>query len=101
MDRVSIRLQVAIAGLDLATHLISCFTFDVAHGGACAAVGFVWSLVKHMYLCLNISIALNMHLLVLLRLNPTRRWELGYHCGSVGLPLALNTPLLGNFHVTC
>ncbi|KAJ9080979.1 hypothetical protein DSO57_1019209 [Entomophthora muscae] len=43
---------------------------------------------------LNISIALNLHLAILLNKNPRRKWEYYYWYLSFGLSLLINSPLL-------
>lgn len=95
VDTVSIRLQVGIACLDLVTHLMACFAYDFPDNWACEALGFVWALVKHAYLCLSVSVSVNLHLVVICRLKPTRRWEPCYWAVSASLPFLLNLPLLG------
>ncbi|KAJ9051813.1 hypothetical protein DSO57_1001061 [Entomophthora muscae] len=61
---------------------------------ACTAVGFLFTLMYHMYMCLNICIALNLFLVILCNKRPKRRWELYYWAVSFILPLLLDVPLL-------
>ncbi|KAJ9049608.1 hypothetical protein DSO57_1022607 [Entomophthora muscae] len=62
----------------------------------CTAIGFFAVLSNQIYMFLNISIALNLHLIILLCLKPRRQWEAYYWCLSLGAPIILNLPLLGN-----
>lgn len=61
----------------------------------CSAMGFLTIVLNQTYMFLNIAIALNLHLVILLSQTPRRHWELCYWAFSLGLPFVLNVPLLG------
>lgn len=89
------RLQAGIALFDLVKHILFCFSLEGDESTLCSFLGFILTLLFHIYLCLNICIALNLHLVVLLSRSPSRRWEVWYWLVSLALPLGLNLPPLG------
>lgn len=96
LDRVSIRLQTGIAVTDLAKHVLLSLNMVGDDSPTCSVIGFVLVVLLQVYMLLNIAIALNLHLVVLLNRKPRRGWVLWYWGVSLGLPLVLNVPLLCN-----
>ncbi|KAJ9059515.1 hypothetical protein DSO57_1001586 [Entomophthora muscae] len=94
IDRVSIRLQTGIALVDFLKHIAVCFSLEGDESFACTFIGFVLSLLFHIYLCLNICVALNLHLVIIKSKMPCRKWEYCYWTVSLIIPLLLNLPLL-------
>lgn len=80
--------------MDLVKHVVFCFAFGWEDSVVCSLLGFILTLFFHVYLCLNICIALSLHLVVILSRRPSRKWEKYYWAASIGLPLLLNVPLL-------
>ncbi|KAJ9080513.1 hypothetical protein DSO57_1024116 [Entomophthora muscae] len=100
MDRVSIRLQAGIGLLDLLKHSMSLTSSRTS--GWCTAIAFMAMCLYHMYIFLNICMALNLHLAVVLSKRPSQRWELCYWLVSLTLPFLLDIPplLVGMFGLT-
>ncbi|KAJ9075056.1 hypothetical protein DSO57_1000339 [Entomophthora muscae] len=94
IDRVSIRLQLGIAFADFFKHCMSSFSIKW-DGSVCVAIGFLSILLYHIYMCLNICIAMNLTLVILCGRRPNRKWEPLYWTISIIIPLSLNIPVLG------
>ncbi|KAJ9054849.1 hypothetical protein DSO57_1010037 [Entomophthora muscae] len=93
VDRVSIRLQLGIAFIDLFKHFMACISIDWGET-MCSVVGFLNTTLLHIYMCLNVAIALNLHLVILGSKRPHQRMELFYWILSVAFPLIFDISLL-------
>ncbi|KAJ9059514.1 hypothetical protein DSO57_1001585 [Entomophthora muscae] len=93
VERVSIRLQVGIGLVNGIKHIVSCLSLKGDDSVWCNFLGFLSSLLFHVYLCLNVCISVNLHLVVVSNRKPNRRWETCYWTASFVLPIALNFPL--------
>ncbi|KAJ9059656.1 hypothetical protein DSO57_1039181 [Entomophthora muscae] len=70
-------------------------TFSSAENESlCEIIGFLTMLFKHIYLGINISIALNLNLAILCSLKPSKKWESFYWITSFTLPFVFNVPVL-------
>ncbi|KAJ9051821.1 hypothetical protein DSO57_1001068 [Entomophthora muscae] len=85
------RLQLGIAFLDVFMHCMSIF-YTTENEKICEHIGFLTVLFKHMYLGMNISIALNLNLAILCSRKPNKRWEIFYWLASLVVPFILNIP---------
>ncbi|KAI0243636.1 hypothetical protein L0F63_003310, partial [Massospora cicadina] len=94
VNRISLRLTAAIAFTDLVIHANNFVRNSMSEGPWCALSGFLRVFGRQAYCFLNISIALNLHLILLIGLRPKAKWEKYYWALSFLVPLAMNLPPL-------
>lgn len=94
VNRISLRLTAGIALIDIVNHLNNIAHWRVGDGDYCVANAFLRFYGRQVYCFLNISIALNLHLILLLGLRPKSSWEKYYWIFSLVTPLAMNLPPL-------
>lgn len=89
VDRVSLRIQGAIALIDVARHL-SLSTPSHSSGVICQAIAYFIRLSDLLYVLLNVAIAFNMQLILIENKRPHKRLEWLYSLISVVFAVALN-----------
>ncbi|KAJ9083656.1 hypothetical protein DSO57_1032599 [Entomophthora muscae] len=94
VNRISLRLTAVIALVDIVNHLNNMAHWTLGEGDFCVASAFLRFFGRQVYCFLNISIALNLHLILLLELRPEPSWEKYYWIFSFVVPLAMNLPPL-------
>lgn len=93
VNRISLRLTAGIALVDVANHL-NIVHWTMGDGSFCVASAFLRIFGRQVYCLLNISIALNLHLILLGGLRPQASWEKYYWLLSLAVPLLMNLPPL-------
>lgn len=94
VNRISLRITAAIALVDVVNHLNNVFHRTLGEGDLCVASAFLRVYGRQVYCFLNISIALNLHLILLAGLRPQAAWEKYYWFLSLVVPLLMNLPPL-------
>lgn len=95
VNRVSLRLQWAIACVDILKHvLLYVVTLDTSPE-LCFVIGFLMCFLDQAYFMLNVSIVANMQLMFLHDRFPQPSWELRYWMGSFGFAAVITFPPLG------
>lgn len=89
IDRVSIRLQGAIAIIDIARHL-SQIKASHSNPDICRIIGYSVYFTDHLYLLLNVAIAQNIQFMLIQNIRPDKQkqWFRGYY--SVILIIVIN-----------
>lgn len=94
IDRVSFRIQTAIALCDILRHVVQNFMFDVSNE-VCHTIGYWMHFLDLMYALLNLSIAINMQLMLINNFIPKRKWETVYWLVPFLVSMFLSVPFLG------
>lgn len=95
VDRVSLRLQWAIALVDIGKHILLYQVRQEASTSMCAAIGFLMCFLDQVYFMLNIAIVANMQLMFVHNKFPRSSWEFKYWCASFGVATLITAPPLG------
>ncbi|KAJ9062053.1 hypothetical protein DSO57_1014902 [Entomophthora muscae] len=94
VNRISLRLTAGIALVDLMNHLNNVLHRTLSEGDLCVISGFWRVFGRQLYCFLNVSIALNLQLILLGGHRPKPSWEKYYWIFSLGIPLVMNLPPL-------
>jgi len=98
MNRVTLRFQMAIAVVDIARHLRILLLREKAGSWLCTLVAFTGFFGDHLYLFLNVAIALNLNILVLQRKTPYKKLQIYFWVGAIALALGIDLiPLVGSY----
>lgn len=80
--------------IDLLKHVLFFFVIQGDESLRCEVLGFIAMLLEHLYLMLNVAIALNLHLVIIKSYPPNPRWEFYYWLIPLSVALTANVPLL-------
>ncbi|KAJ9083372.1 hypothetical protein DSO57_1035329 [Entomophthora muscae] len=97
MNRVSIRITLAISILDVIKSILTLLFFQALDISEmeCVFVESLENFVTLAYFFLNVSIAANLHLIFLNGFGFDPLWERGYWIGSFGLAMLLSSVVPG------
>ncbi|KAJ9049018.1 hypothetical protein DSO57_1028873 [Entomophthora muscae] len=96
VNRVSLRIQWAIACVDVMKHVLFYFITAPASPAVCSMIGFFTCFLDQIYFMLNASIVANMQLMFVQDKFPQPSWELRYWLASFSIATSVTVPPLGN-----